>query len=145
MSPTSHPSAPKSVTFYVSPWTKTRWRIFWSLTNESSSILEATFNCINDFLIYFQLTWITLACKKKFPRINFQYPVSIHPGKYEYETHFFPSRPDFPKLYDKSLKIKKMGCLYVVFMLKLINKINVLYTWCVSQGIFFTLMSNFKL
>ena len=48
------------------------------------------------------------------------------------------------KFYDKGLKINKMGCLKVVFMLKLTNKINVLHTWSVSQEIFFTLMSNFK-
>ena len=48
--------------------------------------------------------------KKNFPRINFQYSVSFSPAEYEYEGHFFPSRPDFPKFYDKSLKIIKIGC-----------------------------------
>ena len=48
--------------------------------------------------------------QKNFPRINFQYPVSFSPSEFEYESHFFPSRLDFPKNYDKGLKINKIGC-----------------------------------
>ena len=66
--------------------------------------------------------------QKKFPGLNFQYSVSFFPTEYEYESHFFPSRPDFPEFYDKGLKINKIGCLQVVFMLKLTNKLNVLHT-----------------
>ena len=40
-----------------------------------------------------------------------QYSVSLFPAEYEYESNFFPSRPDFPKFYDKRLKINKIGCL----------------------------------
>ena len=49
--------------------------------------------------------------QKKFPRMNFQYFVSFFPAEYDYESHFFPSRPDFPKFYDKGLKINKICCL----------------------------------
>ena len=56
-----------------------------------------------------------LACKKKFPRINVQYSARFSPDEYKYESHFFPSRPDVRKRYDKVLKIKKKlftGCVY---------------------------------
>ena len=49
--------------------------------------------------------------QKNIPKINFQYLVSFPPAEYEYENHFFPSLPDFPKFYDKGLKINKIGCL----------------------------------
>ena len=65
---------------------------------------------------------------KKSPRIIFQYSLSFFPAEYEYESHFFLSRPDFPKLCDKGLKIKEKGCLQVVFIQKLTNKENVLHT-----------------
>ena len=39
--------------------------------------------------------------QKKLPGTNFQYSVSFSPAEYENESHFFPSRPDFPKFYDK--------------------------------------------
>ena len=48
--------------------------------------------------------------QKKFLRINFQYSYSFSPAAYEYESHFFPSRLDFPENYDKGLKINKNGC-----------------------------------
>ena len=66
--------------------------------------------------------------QKKFPRTNFQDSVMFSPAEYEYESRLFPSRPDFPKFYDKGLNINKIGCLQVVFLLKLTNKINVLHT-----------------
>ena len=69
----------------------------------------------------------TLASKKIFPRINFQYLARFSPPEYQCENHFFPSRPDLPKFYDKDIKINKMGCLYVVIMLKLTNKFNALH------------------
>ena len=53
--------------------------------------------------------------QKKFPSIICQYSVSFFPAEYEYETYFFPTRPDFPKFYDKGLKINKrlfLGCVY---------------------------------
>ena len=65
--------------------------------------------------------------QKKFPRISFQYSVSFFPAEYEYESHFFPSRPESPKFYDKGLKISKIGCSKVVFLLKLTKKIYVLH------------------
>ena len=49
--------------------------------------------------------------KKIFPRINFHTSVSFSPAEYKFESIFFPSRPDFPKNYDKGLKINKLGCL----------------------------------
>ena len=49
--------------------------------------------------------------QKKFQRMNFRYSVSFSPAEYEYESRFFPSRSDFPKFYDKVLKISKIGCL----------------------------------
>ena len=48
--------------------------------------------------------------QKSFPRINFQYLVSFCHAEFEYESHFFPSRLDFPENYDKGLKINKIGC-----------------------------------
>ena len=48
--------------------------------------------------------------QKNLPRINSQYSVSFPQAEYEYESHFFPSRLDFPKNYDKCLKVKKIGC-----------------------------------
>ena len=48
--------------------------------------------------------------QKNFPIINFQYSVSFSPAEYEYESHFFPLRLDFPNNYDKGLKIIKIGC-----------------------------------
>ena len=33
--------------------------------------------------------------QKKIPSINFQSPVRFSPAEYEYESHFFLSRPDF--------------------------------------------------
>ena len=66
--------------------------------------------------------------QKKIPRKNFLDSVRFFPAEYEYKSRFFPSRPDFPKFYDKGLNINKIGCLQVVFMLKLTNKINVLPT-----------------
>ena len=64
---------------------------------------------------------------KNFPRINFQHSVSFSPAEYEYERHFFPLRPDFQKFYNKGLKINKIRCLWLVFMLKLTNNFNVLH------------------
>ena len=81
----------------------------------------------------------------KIQGINFQFSVSFYSADYEYERHFFSSRPDFPRFHDKGLKINKIICLQVVFMMKLTNRLNVLLTWSVSQGILFTLMHNFKL
>ena len=52
-----------------------------------------------------------IGLQKKFPRINFQYLVSLNPAEYEYESHFFASRQDFPKFYDKGLKTNKIGFL----------------------------------
>ena len=49
--------------------------------------------------------------QKKFPGINFQDSIRFSAAEYEYESRFFPSRPDFPKFYDKGLKINKIGCL----------------------------------
>ena len=80
--------------------------------------------------------------QKKISMINFQYSVSFSPAEYEYTSHFFASRPDFPKFYNKGLKINKIGCLEVVFMLKLNNKFDVLHTWSVSQ-VYFSLLSPF--
>ena len=88
---------------------------------------------------------ITLACKINFSRQYFQYSVILSPAQHEYENRFFPSSTDFPKLYDKGLKINKSGWLYVAFMLKLTNKFIILHAWSVFQGILFTLMYNFKL
>ena len=48
--------------------------------------------------------------QKKISRKFFQYSVSFSLAEYEYESHFFISRPDFPKFYDKILKINKIGC-----------------------------------
>ena len=48
--------------------------------------------------------------QKNYRKINFQYSVIFPPAEYEYENHFFPSRPDFPKFYDKCLKNNKIGC-----------------------------------
>ena len=76
---------------------------------------------------------MTLAYKKS-PRIKFQYSVSYSPAEYESTNHFFPSRPDFQKNYDECLKINKIACLWVVFMLKLTKKFNVLRTWSVFSG-----------
>ena len=42
--------------------------------------------------------------QKNFLRINFQYSYSFSPAEYEYESHFFPSRLDFPENYDRGLK-----------------------------------------
>ena len=80
------------------------------------------------FSLIFLKLLITLATKKKILRIYFQYSGSFSPAEYENESHFFPSRPDFPKLCDKGLKIKEKGCLQVVFIQKLTNKENVLHT-----------------
>ena len=61
--------------------------------------------------IYFeQSTDNTGLQKKKFPRIIFQFSVSFSPAEYEYENHFFQSRLDFSKKYDKGLKINKRDC-----------------------------------
>ena len=49
--------------------------------------------------------------QKKIYEINFQYSVSFSPVEFEYENSFFSSHPDFPKMYDKGLKINKIGCL----------------------------------
>ena len=57
--------------------------------------------------LHLQLHWPA----KKFPRINFQDSVRFSSAEYEYESRFFPSRPDFPKFYDKDLNINKIGCL----------------------------------
>ena len=35
--------------------------------------------------------------QKNFPKINVQYLVSFSSAEYEYESHFFSSRLDFPK------------------------------------------------
>ena len=48
---------------------------------------------------------------QKIPRINSQYSVSFSPAEYGYESHFFPSRPVFQKIYNKDLKINIIGCL----------------------------------
>ena len=48
--------------------------------------------------------------QKVFPIINFHYSVSFSPTEYEFESHFFPSRLDFPKICGKVLKINKIGC-----------------------------------
>ena len=63
--------------------------------------------CLVDMLCFslFVLKLMTLASKKDFPWTIFQYSVSLSPAEYEYENHFFPSRPDFPKLYDNGVKI----------------------------------------
>ena len=66
--------------------------------------------------------------QKKITILSFQYSVSFSPAEYEYVSHFFQCRPDFPKFYDKGLIINKTGCLQVVFMLKLTNKLNFLHT-----------------
>ena len=87
---------------------------------------------------------ITLAYKK-ITKNKFQYSVSFPPAEYEHESHSCPSRPVFPEFYDKDLKINNIGCLQVVFMLKLINKFNFQHTRSVSQAIFFTFISKFKL
>ena len=42
-------------------------------------------------------------------RINFQYSVGFSPSEYECESLFFPSRPEFPKFYNKGVKINKIG------------------------------------
>ena len=49
--------------------------------------------------------------QKNIPRMSFQYSLSFSPAEYEYESHFFPSRPAFPKFYDKGPRINKIGCL----------------------------------
>ena len=49
--------------------------------------------------------------QKNFLRINSQDSVRFSPAEYEYESLFFPSRPDFPKFCDKGLNINKIGCL----------------------------------
>ena len=59
---------------------------------------------------------INTGLQKKFPRINFQYSVNFSLVEYEYESHFFTSRLDFPKIYDKALKTTKhavLDCVYV--------------------------------
>ena len=48
--------------------------------------------------------------QKNFPIIKFLYSVSFFPAEYKNKSHFFPSRLDFPKNYDKGLKINKIGC-----------------------------------
>ena len=63
------------------------------------------------FFLQASVIRITLACKKKFPRVNFWHSISFSPAEYEYEKHFFPSRQDFPTFYDKGLKINKISCL----------------------------------
>ena len=45
--------------------------------------------------------------KKKSEEQSFNVAVSFCPADYEYESHFISSYPDFPKFYDKSLKLKK--------------------------------------
>ena len=59
--------------------------------------------CANVHLLH----WPT----KKIPRIKFRYSVRFSPADYEYESHFFPSRQDFPKFYDKGLEVSKICCL----------------------------------
>ena len=86
-----------------------------SPTNFHENVLIGQFT---DFckIVFFKLSdikyrWlITLACKKKIQRIRLQYSVSFSPAEHEYESHFFPSRQDFPKIYDKGLNINKIGC-----------------------------------
>ena len=48
---------------------------------------------------------------KKIPGLNLQYSVSFSPVENEYGNNFFPSRPDFPKSFDKVLKFYIKGCL----------------------------------
>ena len=70
---------------------------------------------------------ITLACKEKFPRKNFQHSVMFSPAEYEYECHFsITSR--FSEMFKQRRINKKKGCLQVVSMLKVTNKFNVLHT-----------------
>ena len=49
--------------------------------------------------------------QKKIPGMSFQDSVRFSPAEYEYESRFFPLRPDFPKFYDKDININKVGCL----------------------------------
>ena len=50
----------------------------------------------------FEGTYCT-GLQNKILTINFQYSVSFSPVEYGYESHFFPSRPVFQKIYDKDL------------------------------------------
>ena len=58
---------------------------------------------------------------QKIPNIWFSI-LSLSPVEYEYENHFFLSRPDFPKFFHKGLKVNKTGCLLAVFMLETSEK-----------------------
>ena len=48
---------------------------------------------------------------KKTQAINFQYSVSFYSVEYDYESHFIPPGPHFPKFHEKGPKINKKGCL----------------------------------
>ena len=47
---------------------------------------------------------------KKLPTMKFQYSVRFSPAEYKYENQFFPSRLDFPKKYEKDVKVNRLGC-----------------------------------
>ena len=59
------------------------------------------------FFIKFQLQCL----QKKSQELFFQYSVTFSPAEYDYESHFFSSRPDFTNFYDKGLKFNKIRCL----------------------------------
>ena len=50
---------------------------------------------------------------KKIPRIKLQYSVRVFPAEYEYESFFFPARPDLPKFYVKVAKFHPRGLFLV--------------------------------
>ena len=87
---------------------------------------------------------ITLACKG-ITWIKLQCSYSFSLAVYEYERHFIPTSPDFPRLDDNGLKIYKKGCYIACFYSEVNLKFSVLHTWCVSKGVLFTPMYNSKL
>ena len=64
---------------------------------------------------------MTLACKKKFPRINFQYSVSFSHAEYKYENHIFTSRLDFTRKKRQRSK-NQQNRLFLDFVYAEVNK-----------------------
>ena len=79
-------------------------------TDEISTVSVTTV-LLKPYMDYLRIRPDNTGLQKNFPRIRFQYSVSFSPAEYEFESHFFPSRQYFPKIYDKCLKINKIGCL----------------------------------
>ena len=59
--------------------------------------------------IYISFHIIDNTClRKTSPRVKFHCSDNFFSDEYEYESHFFPHRTDFPKFYDNGLKISKI-------------------------------------